>query len=163
EPAGRRRPYGFAVSVFRHYINGAFVDSADGAALPVYEPATGAEYAQVADGSRTEVDAAVDAARAAFPAWAALGAEARAALLNRIADGIDARGAEFAAAESRDTGKPVWLAGQMDIARASSNCRFFAAAALQFASEAHLTPGTVNYTRRDPHGVVGCITPWNLP
>ncbi|MCA1797911.1 MAG: aldehyde dehydrogenase [Xanthomonadaceae bacterium] len=148
---------------FRHFIGGAPCDSVDGATLPVYEPATGAQYAIVADGSQADIDAAARAAAAAFPAWSALPAAERASHLNAVADAIERRAVEFAAAESRDTGKPVALARGMDIARAVVNCRFFAAAITQFSSESHTGPGTLNYTLREPHGVVGCITPWNLP
>lgn len=151
------------MEVFRHFIGGLPQDSADGATLPVFEPATGAQYAVVADGGGPEVDAAVDAARAAFPAWSALAASERARILNAVADLVERRAEAFAAAESRDTGKPIALARAMDVARAAANCRFFAAAATQFASEAHAGPGSLNYTLREPHGVVGCITPWNLP
>ena len=145
------------MNAYRHFIGGAFADSRDGATLPVYEPATGAEYATVADGGRADIDAAVAAAQHAFPGWAAAGAETRARVLHAIADGVERRLPEFAAAESRDTGKPLSLARDMDIARAVANCRFFAAAITQFASESHSQPGLLNYTLRDPHGVVGCI------
>lgn len=127
------------------------------------EPATGSVYATVSDGGIEDVNAAVVAAATAFPAWARTSGAERAALLNRIADVIEERTDEFAAAESRDTGKPLSLAARMDIARAIANCRFFAAAALQVSSESHAMPDGINYTLREPHGVVGCISPWNLP
>ena len=148
---------------FEHFIGGRFVPSVSGATLDVHEPATGLAYATVADAAAADVDAAVGAAASAFPAWSATSSEERARLLNAIADRIEARTDEFAAAESRDTGKPRTLARRMDTARAIANCRFFAGAALQFASEAHVSSVAVNYTLREPHGVVGCITPWNLP
>lgn len=148
---------------------GNFIDNLDqpalsGQYLEVFEPATGRVYAQAPDSGEEDVDAAVQAARRALPAWAALAAEARFAILNRIADGIDARLQALAEAESKDSGKPLRLALQMDIPRASANFRFFATAAMQFASEAHETAGkAINYTLRQPIGVVGCISPWNLP
>lgn len=148
---------------FEHFIAGQFRASADGATLEVAEPATGSIYATVADGGADDVHAAVIAAQAAFPSWSRTSGAERATLLGRIADAIEARADEFAAAESRDTGKPLSLAARMDIARAVANCRFFAAAALQVASESHAMPDGINYTLRDPHGVVGCISPWNLP
>jgi aminomuconate-semialdehyde/2-hydroxymuconate-6-semialdehyde dehydrogenase len=148
---------------FDHFIDGRYVPAAGGATLDVYEPATGAAYATVADGNATDVDAAVRAAARAFPAWSATPAEERARLLSAIAEVIAVRADEFASAESRDTGKPHTLARNMDVARSIANCRFFAAAALQFASESHLSDIAVNYTLRNPHGVVACITPWNLP
>ncbi len=88
----------------------------------------------------------------------------RARILDRIADLIEARLVEFAAAESRDNGKPLSLACSVDIPRAATNMRFFAAAATQFASEAHaMGDAAINYTLRQPLGVVACISPWNLP
>lgn len=146
-----------------HFIDGTPRASADGATLAVHEPATGERYASVAAGGAADVDAAVAAAERAFPAWSSLPAAERARYLNAIADAVERRSDEFAAAESRDTGKPLQLARTMDVARAVANTRFFAAAATQFASESHLEPGTLNYTIRGPHGVVGCISPWNLP
>jgi aminomuconate-semialdehyde/2-hydroxymuconate-6-semialdehyde dehydrogenase len=148
---------------FNHFIDGRFTPAAVGASLEVYEPSSGAVYARVADGDATDVDAAVRAAARAFPAWFVTPADERARLLHAIADGIAARAEEFAIAESRDTGKPRTLARNMDVARSIANCRFFAAAAIQFASESHVSDAAVNYTLRNPHGVVACISPWNLP
>lgn len=148
---------------FDHFIDGRFVPAAHGGSLEVFEPATGAVYATLTDGDGADVDAAVQAAARAFPAWSATPAEERARLLHAIADAVSARADEFAEAESRDTGKPIALARNMDVRRGIANCRFFAAAAVQFASEAHVSELAVNYTLRNPHGVVGCITPWNLP
>ena len=148
---------------FDHFIDGRFGPAAHGGSLEVFEPATGAVYATLADGDGADVDAAVQAAARAFPAWSATPAEERARLLHAIADAVSARADEFAEAESRDTGKPIALARNMDVKRGIANCRFFAAAAVQFASEAHVSELAVNYTLRNPHGVVGCITPWNLP
>lgn len=148
---------------FDHFIDGCAVPAVAGGTLDVYEPATGTVYATVADGDGADVAAAVDAASHAFPGWSATPAEERARLLHAIADGIAARAEDFAIAESRDTGKPRSLALRMDVPRAIANCRFFAAAAVQFSSEAHASQTAINYTLRQPHGVVGCITPWNLP
>jgi len=146
-----------------HLIDGASRGSAGGAFLDVFDPSTRAAFAACPDGDGDDVAAAVDAARRAFPAWSALPASERAAWINRLADALEARLEEFAAAESRDVGKPLTLARNLDIPRAVSNLRFFAAAATQFASESHSTPGVVNYTLRQPLGVVGVISPWNLP
>lgn len=146
-----------------HLIGGDARSAADGGWLEVFEPATGAVYANCPAGTAQDVDAAVAAARAAFPAWSALPASERAAWMNRLADALEARLEAFAAAESRDVGKPLALARSLDIPRAASNLRFFAAAASQFASESHAGPGVVNYTLRQPLGVVACISPWNLP
>ncbi|HUF20536.1 MAG TPA: aldehyde dehydrogenase family protein [Burkholderiales bacterium] len=148
---------------FEHFIDGDFVPAVNRGRLDVFEPATGSVYATVADGDAADVDAAVRAAEKAFAAWSGTPAEERARLLSAIADGIAVRTEDFAIAESRDTGKPRTLAQRMDVPRSIANCRFFAAAAVQFASESHISSVAVNYSLRDPHGVVGCITPWNLP
>ncbi|HEX6832084.1 MAG TPA: aldehyde dehydrogenase, partial [Rudaea sp.] len=136
----------------------------DGRFIDVHEPATGTVYARCPDSQADDIDAATQAAQRAFPAWSALPAADRAAILNRIADRIEAQLDEFAAAESRDSGKPLALARSLDIPRAIANLRFFAAAATQFGSEAHaMGSDAINYTLRQPLGVVGCISPWNLP
>ena len=148
----------------RNYIDGALEEALTGAWLPVHEPATGTVYAMAPDSSGADVDAAVEAARRAFPAWSGMPAEQRSKLLLAVADGIEARLEEFARAESRDNGKPVWLARLVDIPRAVKNFRFFATAILHSSSEAHQTDGeAVNMTLRQPVGVAGCISPWNLP
>ncbi len=146
-----------------HLIDGEARGAGSAAWLDVFEPATGKAYAQCPEGSAQDVADAVAAAQCAFPAWSALPASDRAAWINRLADALEARVDAFAAAESRDVGKPLALARSLDIPRAVSNLRFFAAAATQFASESHSAPGAVNYTLRQPLGVVGIISPWNLP
>lgn len=148
----------------RNYIDGALEDPQTGAWLPVYEPATGEVYAMAPDSAGTDVDAAVDAAQRAFPAWSALPAEERSQHMLRVAELIASRTMQFARAESRDNGKPVWLARTVDIPRAVKNFRFFATAILHTSSEAHQTDGeALNFTLRQPIGVAGCISPWNLP
>ncbi|MEP6941220.1 MAG: aldehyde dehydrogenase family protein, partial [Rudaea sp.] len=146
-----------------NYIDGALRPAHDGRTLDVFEPATGRVFARCADSGGADVDAAVAAARNAFPAWSTLPADARAAHLQRIAEAIEARFDEFVACESRDSGKTLAAARSLDIPRAVANLRFFAAAATQFASETHASPDALNYTLRQPLGVVGCISPWNLP
>jgi aminomuconate-semialdehyde/2-hydroxymuconate-6-semialdehyde dehydrogenase len=146
-----------------HLIGGVAVPACSGATLPVFEPATGAAYAQCPDGGAEDVAAAVRAAQQAFPAWSLLAAGERARWLERLADALESRLEEFASAETRDAGKPLKLAAEVEIPRAVSNLRFFAAAATQFASESHHGQAGLNYTLRQPLGVVGCISPWNLP
>jgi len=149
---------------FRNYIGGALGASGSGRWLDVYEPAVGRVYAHAAQSDANDVAAAVAAARTAFPGWRDLPAADRAAWLNRLADLIERDVDLFARAESQDTGKPLTLARTLDIPRAIANFRFFAAAATQFASEAHVMEiGALNYTLRQPHGVVAGISPWNLP
>ncbi|WP_449427946.1 aldehyde dehydrogenase [Rhodanobacter umsongensis] len=137
--------------------------------LDVHEPATGAVLAQCPDSTVTDVDAAVAAAARAAIDWANTPNEQRAHLLQRLADLVEARLEEFATLESRDSGKPLALARRLDIPRAVSNLRHFAAAAIAWGSESHAMAtgaphtGAINYTLRQPLGVVGCISPWNLP
>ena len=130
---------------------------------PVFDPDAGQAYAEVADGDAATVDAAVAAARAAAPGWAGLRNSERARHLERLADALEARLDAFARAEAVDAGKPLALARDIEIPRAVSNLRFFAHAATQFASESHHGEAGLNYTLRNPLGVVGCISPWNLP
>ena len=146
-----------------HLIDGQARSAGGGAWLDVFEPASGQVYGHCPDGTSGDIADAVEAARRAFPAWSALSAADRAAWIHRLADALEARVDEFAAAESRDVGKPLALARDLEIPRAVTNLRFFAAAATQFASESHGAPGIVNYTLRQPLGVVGIISPWNLP
>jgi len=132
--------------------------------LEVFEPATGEVFAHCPESSFADVDAAVAAAVAAAPGWAATPSEQRARLLQRLADLIEARLDEFATLESRDSGKPLSLARSLDIPRAVSNLRYFAAAIVPWSSESHaMELGAINYTLRQPLGVVACISPWNLP
>lgn len=147
-----------------NYVNGALVEPASGAYLPNYEPATGAVYSQTPDSDERDVSAAIEAARAAASGWARTPVEKRAAFMLDIARRIEEATPSLALAESVDNGKPVWLAEAVDIPRAAANFRFFGHAITQFASEAHVTDDlAVNYTHRKPLGVVGCISPWNLP
>ncbi|MDE2408076.1 MAG: aldehyde dehydrogenase [Xanthomonadaceae bacterium] len=131
--------------------------------LPVFDPAHAQPYAEVADGDTRTLEAAVAAANRAAPAWAALRPSERARHLERLADALEARLDDFAHAEAIDAGKPLALARDIEIPRAIANLRFFAHAATQFASESHHGEAGLNYTLRLPLGVVGCISPWNLP
>ena len=145
-------------------IDGRLQAPLGGCWLDVFEPATGAVFAQCPDSGAADVDAAANAAQQAAPAWAATPAETRARLLHRLADLVEARLDEFAVLESRDSGKPVSLAKRLDIPRAVANLRFFASAIMGWESESHaMEGGAINYTLRHPLGVVGCISPWNLP
>ncbi|HZF16803.1 MAG TPA: aldehyde dehydrogenase [Steroidobacteraceae bacterium] len=148
----------------QNYIGGRHLPAASGRTFDDQEPATGGVLARAPESDAADVAAAATAATAAWPAWRSLGTDDRKRWLNRIADAVEHRAAEFARAESDDTGKPLKLAAALDIPRAVSNFRFFADAAGQFATEAHAVPGAaINYTLRQPLGVVACISPWNLP
>jgi len=146
-----------------NFIAGQWSTPTTGRWLTVFEPATGLAYAEVADSGAADIAAAVSAATAASPAWQALTHAERADWLTALAAAIEADLCGFAATESQDTGKPLWLTNTIEIPRAIRNFRFFAAAASQFASESHHDAGLLNYTLRAPLGVVGCISPWNLP
>jgi aminomuconate-semialdehyde/2-hydroxymuconate-6-semialdehyde dehydrogenase len=148
----------------QNFIGGRLLPAASGRTFQVFEPATGSVFALAPDSDAKDVGAAVSAASEAWPAWRVRRPDERTRWLNRIADAIESRASEFARAESDDTGKPLKLATILDIPRAVSNFRFFADAATQFATEAHAMPGrAINYTLRQPLGVVACISPWNLP
>ncbi len=146
-----------------NYINGEFVQAASGDTLDNFNPATGEVYSQIPDSGPSDVEKAVQAATAAFPAWAAMPLEQRHDILRGISDGIMAKLDLLAEAESMDSGKTISAARNVDIPRAALNFKFFATALLHFASESHHMPGALSYTLRQPIGVVGCISPWNLP
>jgi aminomuconate-semialdehyde/2-hydroxymuconate-6-semialdehyde dehydrogenase len=147
-----------------NYIAGRHVEPAGGQYLDKVEPATGRVIARVADSDSRDLDAAVDAAARAFPAWCGTPAAERSRLLLAIADRIDANLDRLAEAESADTGKPLRLAKAVDIPRAAANFRFFATAVLHTHTETYRTDGlALNYTLRQPRGVAGLISPWNLP
>jgi len=147
-----------------NYLNGEMAPPQQGQYLTSINPATAEPLAQVPDSDDADVHAAVAAAKAAAESWADLPLKERAAYLNRIADGIEARLDELAKYESEDNGKPLSLARRVDIPRAVDNFRYFASALTQFHGESYdMGSQGVNYTLRRPHGVAGLISPWNLP
>jgi len=148
----------------RNFIDGQFVEPVGGQYLDNIEPATGKPYSEVADSDARDVDLAVAAAEKAFGEWPRTSAADRSRILLRIADFIERDLEKLARAESIDTGKPLSLARTLDIPRAASNFRFFATAILHTESEAHITDNVAfNYTLRQPRGIAGLISPWNLP
>jgi aminomuconate-semialdehyde/2-hydroxymuconate-6-semialdehyde dehydrogenase len=148
----------------RNFVDGQFIDPIGGKYLDNIEPATGKPYSQVADSDARDVEAAVAAAEKAFVDWSKKSATERSKFLLRIADLIERDLEKLARAESIDTGKPLSLARTLDIPRAASNFRFFATAILHTESEAHITDNVAfNYTLRQPRGITGLISPWNLP
>jgi aminomuconate-semialdehyde/2-hydroxymuconate-6-semialdehyde dehydrogenase len=148
----------------KNFIDGKFVEPTSGTYLDNIEPATGKPYSQVPDSGKEDVDLAVAAAEKAFVDWSKKPAAERSKILLRIADLIERDLEKFARAESIDTGKPIALARTLDIPRAVSNFRFFATAILHTENEAHVTDGVAfNYTLRQPRGIAGLISPWNLP
>src|ERR1700756_1268953 len=148
----------------RNFIDDQFVEPIGGKYLDNIEPATGKPYTQVADSDAHDVDLAVVAAEKAFRDWSKKTAAERSNFLLRIADLIERDLEKFARAESIDTGKPISLARTLDIPRSIANFRFFATAILHTESEAHMTDNVAfNYTLRQPRGIAGLISPWNLP
>jgi aminomuconate-semialdehyde/2-hydroxymuconate-6-semialdehyde dehydrogenase len=147
-----------------NFIGGEFVPPAGGKYFEDINPATEEWIAEVPDSDASDIDRAVAAARAAFPAWSRTPAAERSKLLLRLADLIERNFDELAETEATDSGKPLTLARTLDIPRAIANFRFFATAILHTSSEAYFTDSSaINYTLRQPLGVVGLISPWNLP
>jgi aminomuconate-semialdehyde/2-hydroxymuconate-6-semialdehyde dehydrogenase len=149
----------------RHFINGEFVDGVDGRTFVSVTPIDNSELARVAEGGAADVDAAVAAARAAFPAWAARDPAERKRILLAIADGIEARGDELAEWETRDMGKPYAAARSKDVPRSAHNFRFFAEYAEHVGTRAfdRQWADSFGYELREPLGVVAAISPWNFP
>ncbi len=151
-----------------NYIDGKLAAPISGAYLDNFAPATGKVYSLIPDSDEADVALAVEAAKKAFPGWSKTPPEQRFEILMRLVALIERDLDKLAEAESIDNGKPLSLAKVMDIPRAASNFRFYATAAMHFSSESHETSlsgggRAINYTLRQPLGVVGCISPWNLP
>jgi aminomuconate-semialdehyde/2-hydroxymuconate-6-semialdehyde dehydrogenase len=148
----------------RNYIDGAFSDPVGGQFLDNIDPSTGNAYGLIPRSQAADVDLAVAAAKAAFPAWSSLSAAERSSWLMKVSNAIDAKLDTLALAESKDNGKPLKLATAVDIPRARDNFKFYATAILHDAYETHdMGVNGFNYTLRQPIGVAGCISPWNLP
>jgi aminomuconate-semialdehyde/2-hydroxymuconate-6-semialdehyde dehydrogenase len=142
---------GFYVPVSRNYIDNI-------------NPATGEVIGLTPESNEKDVMEAVTAAKKAFPYWSVTPVEKRFRVLNKIAELIDANLDVLAQAETTDNGKPLWLSKKVDIPRASANFRFFATGIMHFATDSHnMEDKAINYTLRQPIGVVACISPWNLP
>jgi len=148
----------------KNYIDGALVPAGSGNYLDNYNPSIGKVYSYIPDSDADDVQRAYEAAERAFPEWSKAGLEKRSRILCRLADVIEQNLVEFARAETIDSGKPIAMSSSVDIPRAHQNFRFFATAIRHFSSEAHHMEGqAINFTLRQPIGVVGCISPWNLP
>jgi aminomuconate-semialdehyde/2-hydroxymuconate-6-semialdehyde dehydrogenase len=148
----------------KNFIDGKLVPPNSGKYFDNSSPVNGQLYSQIPDSDSTDIDKAVSAAKDAFVSWSKLSKKERHNHIMRLADEIDTQFDQLVEAESRDNGKPEWLARSVDIPRATENFRFFATASLHFDSELHEMDGkALNYTLRQPVGVVGCISPWNLP
>ncbi|QXP79927.1 MULTISPECIES: aldehyde dehydrogenase [Winogradskyella] len=153
------------MATIKNYINGEFSLPIANEWIDNYNPANGDVYGQIPNSTKKDVENAYKAAKSAFTSWSQTTLEERSRILIKISELLEANLEHFAEAESKDNGKPVRLAKAIDIPRAASNFRFFGNAITQFASESHESIGqqAINYTLRQPIGVVGCISPWNLP
>ncbi|MCO4806318.1 MAG: aldehyde dehydrogenase [Flavobacteriales bacterium] len=148
----------------QNYINGELVPPHSNEYFENIEPAIGKPYSLIPDSDESDVLEATKAAKAAFPIWSKMSIDQRSEILLRIAELIGENLDELAAAESRDNGKPLKLAKTVDIPRAQANFHFYGTGILHFASESHSMGNlAINYTLRQPIGVAGCISPWNLP
>lgn len=147
-----------------NFIGGEHSAPSKGSYIEDIDPSVGEAYARVPDSAEPDVADAVKAAEGAFPEWSSASAEQRHDVLMNLSSLIARDLEEFARAECVDNGKPLTLARAVDIPRAVANFKFYATAAMQFASESHSNSNqSINYTLRQPIGVVGCISPWNLP
>ena len=147
-----------------NYINGEMLEPISKTYFDNFDPSTGQAYSLCPDSDEHDVANAVNAAEEAFPLWSNMQPEKRARIMLRISELMEKNIDKLALAESVDQGKPVWLAKNGEIPRAISNIHFFATAIEHFASESHpMGDHAINYTLRTPIGIVGCISPWNLP
>lgn len=148
----------------QNYIGGELKEPLSKQYTNNINPATGEVFGQIPNSNKVDVEAAVQAAQQALPKWRNSSPETRFTILNKIAQLIDEHLDELALAETTDNGKPLWLSKRVDIPRASANFRFFATSIMHFATESHVMEDkAINYTMRQPVGIVGCISPWNLP
>lgn len=148
----------------KNYINGELTEPLSRQYIDNYDPAIGEVYSLIPDSDADDVAKAVEAAQVAFETWSVMPAEQRSRIMLRISELIEQNLERLAKAESVDNGKPVSLATKVDIPRAAKNFRFYGTALVHYASQAHaMENSAINYTLRHPLGVVGCISPWNLP
>jgi acyl-CoA reductase-like NAD-dependent aldehyde dehydrogenase len=157
--AGLRTP-------IRHqlFIGGRFVDAASGQTQPTLNPHDNSTIAEVALAGVEDVNRAVDAATVALPAWRRMGAADRGRILLKLADLIEANGEELARLESLDTGHPLKDSRALDVPRTAACFRYFGGMADKFQGETiPVEAGFLNYTLREPVGVVGQVVPWNFP
>jgi aminomuconate-semialdehyde/2-hydroxymuconate-6-semialdehyde dehydrogenase len=147
----------------KNYINGSLTTPYSNNYINKYNPSTGEVFTMLPDSGEQDVQLAVESAEKAFPKWSSSSSEFRSGLMLKVADLLKLNLENFALAESNDTGKPLWLSRSVDIPRAIKNLEFFASAITQFSSESHQTDTLLNYTLRQPVGIVGAISPWNLP
>ncbi len=148
----------------RLMIGGEWVDGVKGQTIDVLNPFNATKITAIAEATEEDVDRAVAAAKAAFPAWAKMAAHDRGALMLKLADAIEARAEEFIALEALDTGHPVMDARRLDVPRTVLCFRYFGGMADKLRGDVlPVDAGFLNYVKREPIGVVGQIVPWNFP
>ena len=163
-PSGRFLSKEANLLEIKNYIGGRLIPPTEGNYMDNINPATGKAYSRVPRSSSRDALNAIEAAHEASEKWAATPLAKRTVYLRRMAQIIKSRLPKLAEAESMDNGKPLKLASIVDIPRASTNLEFFADAATMFSGESYPMDDTaINYTLRQPLGVVVCISPWNLP
>ncbi|MGC4867549.1 gamma-aminobutyraldehyde dehydrogenase [Micromonospora sp. DT53] len=149
----------------RNFVNGSYVDPADGGYADLVDPCTGEVFAQTPVSGPADVDAAMSAAATAFESWREVTPAERQRALLKLADAVEARAAELVDAEVRNTGKPRQLTAEEELPPAVDQFRFFAGAArmLEGRSAGEYLAGHTSYVRREPIGVCAQVTPWNYP
>ncbi len=154
-----------AVRTLRNFVDGEYREAQTEASTPIINPATGEEFARAPVSSAADVDAALQAARRAFPGWRDRTPRERSMALLRIADALEARAEEFVALECENTGKPVSLTRSEEIPQLLDPVRFFAGCAriLEGTSAGEYMAGHTSMIRREPVGVCAQVTPWNYP
>ena len=144
-----------------HFIGGQSVDAQD--YTEAFNPCSGEPVSKVAKGTVADVDKAVEAAKAALPEWRARKPMERGRVLLKIASALREKSADLSAIESAETGKPIWQS-PMELEVAAQYFEFYGGLVNVFQGEViDLGSGYHSYTRREPYGVVGVITPWNAP
>jgi len=152
------------MAIFKQYINGKAVPAKSGKSLAVEDPSTGAKIATVPHSGKDDINAAVAAARTAFPAWSSTTPGERSLALLKLADVLESQKRKFVAAESENAGKPISAVG-VEVDAVVDNLRYFAGAArnMEGKAVAEYLPGRTSMIRRDPVGVIASIAPWNYP
>lgn len=150
---------------YRNFVNGQYVDAADGRTIPVVNPATGEQYATAPLSGAADIDSVMAAASTAFESWRDTPPKDRSLALFRIADEIERRAEEFIALESENCGKPIEITRSEEIPPMVDHVRFFATAArhLEGKSAGEYVPNMTSYIRREPIGVCAQVAPWNYP
>ena len=146
-----------------NYIDGTLTPSSHHDFIDVYNPSTGKVYAQCPDSSIKDLDSAIESAKSSLSLWSGLSQQERSEFIFTIADKIEAKLDEFAIAESTDNGKPISLSKSLDIPRSIKNLRFFARLALNKENLIFHQENVTSKVMKQPIGIVGTISPWNLP